>query len=107
MFEHEKKVLTQIIEKLRKRLPERIISVYAFGSRVRGNHSEWSDFDVLVIVKDKTPKLETEVISIFVDEEIKSGLSFALVVKDVQAFEMEKKFDTPFYKNIMVEGILI
>ncbi len=40
-------------------------------------------------------------------EEMKSRLSFTPVVKDQRAFEMEKKFHTPFYENIMTEGVLI
>jgi predicted nucleotidyltransferase len=106
MFAHEKKALKHITEKLKKRFSNRIISVYAFGSRVRGDHGEWSDFDVLVVVKNREPQIEYEIISIFVDEETESGLFFSPVIKDIRAFEMEKKYHTPFYKNIMKEGVL-
>lgn len=106
MFAHEKKALKQVTEKLKKRFPNRIVSVYAFGSRVRGDHDEWSDFDVLVVVKNKEPRIEYGIVSIFVDEEMKSGVLFSPVIKDIQAFGMEKKYRTPFYKNIMKEGIL-
>ena len=107
MFLHEKKVLTRITKQIKKRIPEMIISIYAFGSRVRGDHSGWSDFDILVIAKHKTPELESLIIGIFVDEESKSGLSFAPLIKDIKVFEMEKKFNTPFYENILKEGILL
>ncbi len=107
MYTHEKKALKRIIEKLKERFSTRIVSVYAFGSRVRGDHDEWSDFDVLVIVVGKTPEIESEIISIFVEEEIKSGLSFTPVIKDIQAFELEKRFNTPFYENITKEGVLL
>ncbi|NWF51483.1 MAG: nucleotidyltransferase domain-containing protein [Nitrospirae bacterium] len=77
MFDHEKKALKRVTEKLKKRFPNRIVSVYAFGSMVRGDHGEWSDFDVLVTIKNKEPLIEYEIISIFVDEEMKSGVSFS------------------------------
>jgi len=105
MYTYEKKALKHITLKLKERFAGRVISVHAFGSRVRGDHNEWSDFDVLVLVKDKNPEIESGVINIFVDEEIKSGLSFTPVIKDVRSFEMEKKFHTPFYENIMREGV--
>lgn len=89
------------------RLADRIVSVYAFGSRVKGSHKEWSDFDVLVVVRDKSPQIEHEIISIFVDEEIKYGISFAPVIKDAGAFELEKRFETPFYGNILKQGVLL
>jgi uncharacterized protein len=107
MFDYERNILNRITERLRERFSERIIAVYVFGSRARGDHEEWSDFDVLVIVKDKAPEIETEIISLFVDEEIQSGISFSAVIKDIKAFEMEKYFNTPFYKNIMREGVLL
>lgn len=105
MFSHEKTVLQQISDRIRQRFPDRIFSVYAFGSRVRGNHDAWSDFDVLVIVRDKEPLLESGIISIFMEEEMKTGLSFTPVVKDIKAFELEKEHHTPFYETIMKEGV--
>lgn len=107
MHYYEKESLRRITEKLRKRFTMRIASVYAFGSRVRGDHDEWSDFDVLVVVRDKEPRIESEIIEIFVNEELESGTSFTPVIKDVRAFELEKKFHTPFYENVSREGVLL
>jgi predicted nucleotidyltransferase len=107
MHLHEKKVLQQISRSLRERFPERITAVLAFGSRVRGNHGPWSDFDVLIVVRDKTPQIENDIIGLFVDEEMKLGVNFTPVVKDAGAFEQEKKFHTPFYENLAREGVLL
>jgi len=105
MYSYEKEILRRITRKLKERFPRRIVSVHAFGSRVRGDHDEWSDFDVLVVVRYKDPEIESKIINIFVDEEIKRGLSFTPVIKDISSFDMEKKFQTPFYENIIKEGI--
>lgn len=85
----------------------RIIAAYAFGSRVRGDFDVWSDFDVLIVVRDRNPELEKEIIGMFVDEEMKAGLSFTPVIKDVKSFELEKKYHSPFYQNIIKEGVLL
>lgn len=105
MYPHERKTLTEITQLLKKKLPDRIIAVYAFGSRVRGDYDAWSDFDVLIIVKDKSPELESDIISIIVDEERSRELSFSPVVKDIRAFDLERSLHTPFYENIMKEGV--
>lgn len=105
MFAYERDTLTQIIKSLRERFPERIKEVYAFGSRVRGDHNEWSDFDVLIIVENRDPSIEDEIIGSFVDEELESGILFTPLVKDLRAFELEKSFKTPFYDNLMKEGL--
>lgn len=53
MYPHEREALKRIKASLRELFHEDIVSVYAFGSRVRGDHADWSDFDVLVVVKSK------------------------------------------------------
>lgn len=105
MHLHERDTLHRIAAHLRERFSDRIAALYAFGSRVRGNHDEWADFDVLVVIRDKNPRVESEIIGIIVDEEVKSGLSFTPVVKDARAFEMERGFHTPFYENVAREGV--
>ncbi|MBU2228269.1 MAG: nucleotidyltransferase domain-containing protein [Proteobacteria bacterium] len=105
MFIHEREALKDVIQALRGRLRGKIVSAHAFGSRVRGSQDEWSDFDLLVIVDGRTPALEKEVIGIIVEEETKKGISFAPVVKDIREFELEKRFNTPFYENIVKEGV--
>ena len=107
MNPYEKDLLHHISDKLRQQFSDRIVSVHAFGSRLRGDHDTWSDFDVLVVVKNKDPLLESGIISIFVDEEMRAGASFTPVVKDIGAFEMEKKYHTPFYETIIAEGVLV
>lgn len=104
---HEKDVLGRITARLYQTFPAGIVAVYAFGSRVRGDHGGWSDFDVLVVVREKRPGIESGVIDIFVEEEMAAGLNFTPVVKDLQAFELEKKFHTPFYENVTEEGVLL
>ena len=105
MFTYEKKILGKIIGNLRERFHERIVAVYAFGSKVRGDDGEWSDFDVLIVVNNRDPSIEDEIMNIFVKEELKSGLMFTPLIKDQKAFESEKNLRTPFYENIAHEGL--
>ena len=107
MYSHEKKVLERISSSLKRKYPENIVSVYAFGSRVRGDHAEGSDFDVLVIVKKRFIAVEEAIIDAFVEEEMNSGVSFDPVIKTLSSFELEKHHHTPFFENIEQEGITL
>jgi len=107
MYAHERSVLTRIADKLKEQFAGRISAVYVFGSRARGDHGVWSDLDVLILVTDKSPEIETGIISLFVDEEIQSNTSFSPVIKDIEDFEREKNFNSPFYENILREGVLL
>ena len=107
MYSHEKSALNRITQDLRERFPGRIEGVYVFGSKARGDHGEWSDFDVLVVVRDRDPMIEQTIISFFVEVELGSGLLFNPLIKDLVAFESEKRFNTPFHENLTGEGILL
>ena len=97
--------LKRITDQLKEKFPERVLGVYAFGSRVRGDYGEWSDFDVLVVVKDRDPAIEKDIVGLFVEEELDKGIPYAPLIKDIKAFELEAKHHSPFYTNIMKEGI--
>ena len=107
MYSHLKAALQRIVTELHEKFSGDVVSVYAFGSRVRGDHSAGSDFDVLVLVNDRTINLEQGIIDVFVDEEMKSGISFDPVIKTARSFELEKRHNTPFYQNVTEQGIKI
>lgn len=105
MFTYAKRVLEKIGIALKKKYPQNIIAVIAFGSRIRGDHTGESDFDVLVIVNERSKEIEEGIIDVFVGEEMNSGVCFDPVIKTEESFELEKRNHTPFYENIVEEGV--
>jgi predicted nucleotidyltransferase len=106
MRDFEKKALQKISDTIHERFRHEA-DIYAFGSRVRGDNHMFSDFDLLIVIKDKTPVKEDEIVGIIVDVEIEAECSFSPVIKDSSAFDKERKFNSPFYQNIMNEGIML
>ncbi|WP_353683787.1 nucleotidyltransferase domain-containing protein [Thermodesulfovibrio sp. 3907-1M] len=106
MFLEEKRALKRIADRLKKALGDELISVTAFGSRVRGDFKGDSDLDVLVIVRERNRDIVDRIVDIFNEEEIRTGIPFSPVVKSSELFEKEKKFNTTFYRNIKNEGRL-
>ncbi|MEW6527867.1 MAG: nucleotidyltransferase domain-containing protein [Spirochaetota bacterium] len=107
MLTVEIEALQKIKERLLQIIPEHFVCMYAFGSRVRGDFTAGSDFDVLIVIKKKIPQLEDMIVSILVNEELKYNVSFSPLIKDEYAFELEKQYNSPFYDNIINEGIKI
>lgn len=97
--------LKKIKDKLYNRFGDSIEYVYAFGSRVRGDFTVDSDFDVLIVVKNKTPEIEEAIVAVIVEEEMKHAISFTPLIKDSKAFELEQQYNSPFYNHIKNEGI--
>lgn len=104
MFEKEKRIFGEIADKLSA--DERILRAILFGSRARGDFRGDSDFDVLVIVDQKTMELKDKIIDIFYSYELATDISFSLMIRSREEVEFNKKLGSPFFKTIEKEGIV-
>ncbi|MBM4136487.1 MAG: nucleotidyltransferase domain-containing protein [Nitrospira sp.] len=107
MFSFEKNAIKRATERLREVLGDNLIAVAAFGSRIRGDFSQGSDFDILVVVKKRTFDVIDTINDVFIHEEEATGIPFSTVVKGIDSIEKEKAYNTPFYRNIQKEGIVL
>ena len=87
MYSYETDSFKRIIDKIKTEAGSNIMSVTAFGSRVRGDFSEDSDMDVLVVVGKKSLKEISFINDIFYEEEIKTGIPFSEDLSDSQTID--------------------
>ena len=100
-----------IILELKKRLPaqvkDHIRKVVAFGSRARGEDSEDSDLDLLILVDRKEPEIEGKIedvaYQVMWDYDFKPILSIKLFTESGYLDRVREGFS--FYKNIEREGV--
>jgi predicted nucleotidyltransferase len=100
-----------IILELKKRLPDdvrdHIQKVVAFGSRVRGEGSEDSDLDLLILVDRKAPEIEVKIedvaYQVMWDHDFKPILSIKFFTESGYLNLLREGFS--FYKNIEREGV--
>lgn len=100
-------ILSNITNLLAKILP-RDASAYLFGSQARGDSSENSDWDLLILLKGDTPlKFEDRgAISMpiyMLSAELGVDINPILYTNT----EWEKRCLTPFYKNVIKDRIKI
>ena len=107
MFAFEKEAVQRITKKLKKILGKELVTVIAYGSRVRGDFSEESDFDILVVVRKRTFAMIDKINHLFTNEEETAGIPFSVVVKAADLFEKEKAYETMFYRSIKEEGLVL
>ncbi len=105
MFILEKDAISRAAKRLQGVLGDNLVAVAAFGSRVRGDFTGESDFDIFIVVKKRDFSVIETVISVFDEEEDRTGIPFSFVIKPVASFEKEKAFNTTFYRNIKKEGV--
>jgi predicted nucleotidyltransferase len=81
--------------------------VILFGSRARGDARQDSDWDILILIKDK---VSTEIERAFRDKlfdlELETGEVFSTFIYNSEIWHKKHKV-TPFYKSIKLEGILL
>lgn len=106
-----KSKIHRILKKLQNALlthyGEKLSQVILFGSQARGEASEDSDIDVLVVLEDQTEAFarEYENWSDWVsDELLESGELVNLIITSRQRYDAVK---SPLYLNARSEGILI
>ena len=98
--------------RLARRLQEELIKnlgepleVILFGSRARGEATEGSDIDVLVLV----PKLEKDTLDSILEAAWEVGFEAGEVISVIPATfeEMERLSASPFFQAVQREGIRV
>ncbi|HEX9922537.1 MAG TPA: nucleotidyltransferase domain-containing protein [Anaerolineae bacterium] len=93
-----------VIDALKQALGESLVSVILFGSRARGNATETSDWDLLVIARHLPEKpFERHLHLKNIVPEIWRG-QVAIVAKTPQEFE---SYLPSFYLDIALDGIIL
>ena len=90
-------------EKVRAALGPRLREIILFGSRARGDNTEWSDYDMLLIVD----KRDRDLRNVVVDIEVGILNTYERLVGSIvyEAGEWERKKESPLGMNIKKEGI--
>lgn len=97
------KISIEFAERVRSRLKNQLKKIVLFGSRARGNFSEGSDYDILIVV-DKREKTDEEMLlDIGVEFLNEYDVLIADILCDEKEWERKKRF--PIGLNILKEGV--
>ena len=94
-----------IEEGIHKSLDKHLTSLILYGSRARGDAKDYSDYDFLAIVDQKTEEIEDKILDISVDTLNQFDRITSCHVWEEKDWELKKRF--PIGKNIIREGILL
>jgi predicted nucleotidyltransferase len=106
LTEKEKQVVKELVDELKKLYGDNLSCVILYGSKARGDATEDSDIDILVVLKNiQNFSLERKKV-----KEISWRLSYkydlllSIIIRSEQEY-MRK--DTPLLMNIEKEGIVL
>jgi len=97
------------IESVLKRRNIRLSRVILFGSRVRGNYTPESDWDLMIVLKDKLEPIDRKKLWIEIYKKLHRRFpmnSFDIFIKSEEEFEEEKHFVNTI-SNESKEGIVL
>jgi predicted nucleotidyltransferase len=104
--EKEKSLLARCREEVLKVEP--FAEVILYGSRARGDASQLSDYDLLIITdRDATLEREDQFRRQMYFIELETGAVITVILVDRQDWDSALYQAMPFYQNIRKEGILL
>jgi predicted nucleotidyltransferase len=101
---------TEILNQIKRIVKEKEPSakIYLYGSRSRGTAKDNSDWDLLILLNkdDISNEVEREITYPLYDLEFDTGEVISPMIYSEKEWNSKYKV-TPFYQNVMREGILL
>ena len=102
-------IVLEFTEKVKSILGKNLLKVILYGSYARGDYTEYSDIDLMLLTNlldYEIEHIEGEVFDLAFDFQMTYGIEISVIVKN------EKQFNywlgaVPFYNNVQREGIVI
>jgi predicted nucleotidyltransferase len=100
-------ILVQFLEGI-KDSRGKINKLYLFGSRARGDHKPYSDYDILLVASnDFTLEDKDKLYDSVMDVLLKTGKVISLKIYKEKNFEQLRRIGAPFMQNVLREGVPI
>lgn len=102
-------IIKKFAEELKAIFPDSVESIIVYGSYARGDYTDLSDVDIMVLVtlpEEEINKRKNATYDLAFDYFMESGIDFSVIVKNVKHFNKWVN-QLPFYKNVKKEGIKI
>ncbi|MEW6096870.1 MAG: response regulator [bacterium] len=102
----EKKVITSFVKEIQEKLKKDIVSIWLFGSKVRGDFEKDSDIDIFVLIKRRNGVRE-KISEIAGEYFFKTNIPLAPVIYTLYEYRKNKELGSFFFENIEREGVIL
>ena len=96
-------ITQEFVTKLRSHLGRSLKRVVLFGSRARGDQHEGSDYDMLVVVDQRTPRIRSFILNLEAALMDRYNVLIATILRSEQ--EWQRSQGLPLARNIVREGL--
>ncbi len=95
---------TKFINRIISLFPKQIVKVIFFGSRTKGISKPSSDYDFLIVLKEKDRKTIDEIYNVVTEFLLEYGADVSLKVYSEKEFHRLTSIPTPFMASILKTG---
>ena len=106
MLVHISDIIQDFAKNVRRMLGDSLDSVIMYGSYVRGDYSEFSDVDVMILVsleEEEIKKISDWISDLAFDFMMKYGIDISPVITNIDHFNYWVD-NLPYYRNVRDEG---
>ena len=100
---NEKKALSDLRTTLMKNY--RVLDFRIYGSKAKGTDVEGSDLDIMIVLEDHLPLIESEIDDLVFEINLKYDCFIVALFFSRQELEIGSLSESPIYKKVMQEGI--
>ena len=104
---HISDIIQDFAKSVRKMLGNSLDSVIVYGSYARGDYSELSDIDIMLLVslgEEEIKKISDQISDLAFDFMMKYGVDISPVITNIDHFNYWVD-NLPFYRNVRDEGV--
>jgi predicted nucleotidyltransferase len=106
LSEKEMKVVKAFCADVRKTLGDNVVSITLFGSRARGEGTEESDIDVLILLEESNLETDWRISEITADYMLEYDIPLSPIIFTEEEWSTNKKRGSFFVESVEKEGVL-
>ena len=100
-----KEIVAEFVERVTQRFGDRIRQIIFFGSRAAGRPKPGSDYDLLLVVREKDRDLIDQLYDEVLDVLLKYGVDLSLKIYTEKAFQTGLASRVPFLGSVTETGV--
>ena len=109
MYDSKIKILTELKNKLVERFGNEIVNVILFGSHIEGNAHKNSDYDIVVVIKDKDAdwRFKDKIRNVFYDYSIEYDMFFDILIISEYELQNTIRGAQPIFERALNQGLYL
>jgi len=102
---NDRTAVTEYVEHIRGRFPDRILAVTLYGSKARGDADDESDIDLLVLVDVEDNEFRSQLWAIASDISLEYNIVISPQVFSQARWDETRRIRMPLYRAIEADGV--